>query len=185
MNLITDRTASDVSRAKALRAKGWSSMTEEEQAKYLSGLKGAYNYTDLNRVEYATQFINEYLNGLQDVLDNYRAERDVASSSVWVVPYLPLDLTHKVDWSMDDLPTEEDLARYLSNVEKVSGQFPITRNLPASMDGLSYEAANEIEKALEEEYKTGLAYEIDIKQLIDNTAAVYVYSGEVYGGELV
>ena len=52
-HLITDRTTQDVERVKALQAKAWQDMTEEEKVEWLSPLKGSYNYTDLNRVEEA------------------------------------------------------------------------------------------------------------------------------------
>lgn len=48
--LVTDRTAADVARVKALAAKGWAAMTADEQAEWLTDMKGAYNAGDLNRV---------------------------------------------------------------------------------------------------------------------------------------
>ena len=57
MNLITDRTTQDVNRVKFLAAKAWQDMTEAERAEWLSPMKGAYNYTDLNRVEEAVAFV--------------------------------------------------------------------------------------------------------------------------------
>lgn len=60
--LVTDRTQSDVTHWQKLHDKGWSGMTDEEKAEWnTAAMKGAYNYTDLNRVtaameELANQF---------------------------------------------------------------------------------------------------------------------------------
>ena len=48
--LITDRTEADFDRAKALAAKGWDDMTDDEKAEWRANPKGAYNVSDLNRV---------------------------------------------------------------------------------------------------------------------------------------
>ena len=61
-HLITDRTTQDVECTKALQAKAWQDMTEEEKVEWLSPLKGSYNYTDLNRVEEAVAYVAGRLN---------------------------------------------------------------------------------------------------------------------------
>ena len=61
-DLITNRTQEDASYAAELAAKG-QDMTTEEWAAYLAGLRGAYNYTDLNRVTEAMEYINDRLSG--------------------------------------------------------------------------------------------------------------------------
>lgn len=184
LNLITDRTQADVDYVTRLALKGQSgTLTDEEQAAFLAGLKGAYNAADLNRVESATEYVNTFLNGLQAALDTFRAQYGVAMDAFWAVPYAPLDLTHKTDWAISDLPTVSDLARYLENVRKVAGQVAIDHALPGSMDGLNYGGANEIERALIAEYDAAQAFETEKKQLIVNTALSFIQSGEIYGGE--
>lgn len=60
--LITDRTSSDLQSLRELLAKPMSEWTEEEKAEFnLARSKGAYNYTDLNRVIAAMDDINERL----------------------------------------------------------------------------------------------------------------------------
>ena len=58
-NLIYDRTLEDVSEVRRLLAKldpeTGDGLTAAEQAKWDAGLKGAYNFTDLNRVEAAVK----------------------------------------------------------------------------------------------------------------------------------
>ena len=53
-NLVYDRTQADVDRVFTLKNKilteGLSSLSAEEKAEYMAGMKGAYNYGDMNRV---------------------------------------------------------------------------------------------------------------------------------------
>lgn len=63
--LITDRTAADTAALEALFAKARAgSLTEEEKAILADPThKGAYNYTDLNRVSTALEYLRGRLNG--------------------------------------------------------------------------------------------------------------------------
>lgn len=61
--LITDRTLADVERVKALRKKGFAAMTSEERSEFLAPMKGAYNATDLNRVQEAMEYLAERFRG--------------------------------------------------------------------------------------------------------------------------
>lgn len=185
IDLITSRTQADAQRVKTLRDKGWSNMTETERDEFISGMIGAYNHTDLNRVESAVQFVNDYLNALQGNLDTYREAQFVASDPYWMVPFeYPVTLETKTDWLISDLPTESDLERYLRNVSELTDRIPIVKNLPSTMDRLTIDGANEIERAMLAEYDAGQNYEAETKRLIDNTAKSYVYSGEIFGGEV-
>lgn len=127
--MITDRTQADVDRAKELSAKGWAGMTPVEKAEWSAGLKGAYNYTDLNRVETA-----------------------VAELAV----ELCLDLQTKTDWTMWDIPKESDMDRYLKNIRAIRsavGGYSTTPALPDSMRKLDYIKANNIERVLADVYE--------------------------------
>lgn len=86
--------------------------------------KGAYNYSDLNRVERAVAEISGRFN---------------------------LGLVTKTDWTAWDKPTEADMSRYLGNIVSLRSRlangerdFP----LPSSMNNLTYEYANNIELIL-------------------------------------
>ena len=64
---ITDRTQADVDRVKQLAEKAKSgTWTEEEQAEWASGMKGALSYTDYNRIE----------NGMKEIADIIRAAHE-------------------------------------------------------------------------------------------------------------
>ena len=64
LELITDRTEADVRRLASILAMVPSDRSEEQQAELDShSSKGAYNYTDLNRVTQAMDYINNQLVG--------------------------------------------------------------------------------------------------------------------------
>lgn len=64
-NLIFDRTALDVQRLHYTTARLVSgTATAEERAAWLTGMKGAYNYTDLNRVGAAVEYLTALLYSL-------------------------------------------------------------------------------------------------------------------------
>lgn len=155
-NLITDRTSMDVDQVKTLMAKAWQDMTPEEQAEWLSPLKGAYNYTDLNRVGGA-------LNHVRDRL----AE----------VGYLQADIfTAREDWSREEIPTVSQITEYLQHVSllrEAFAQFPTTPAAPTNPNSLDYAAANAIEQIL-----------IDVDALITLMVKAFFYSGDLYAGEV-
>lgn len=87
--------------------------------------KGAYNYSDMNRVEKA----------VAELAEKYS-----------------LDLITKTDWGVWDVPLEADMTRYISNIAAIWEACPDKSNLPAvpsRMNGLTYETANSIERILE------------------------------------
>lgn len=122
--------------------------------------KGRYNCTDLNRVETAVGQLVEMLN-----------------AAGW-----NMSLTTKTDWATaseaapaQDIPTASDMARYLANVAAIRHALAFYRTTPAvpdSMDFLTWQKANAIERIL-----------ADAEELINNMLAVRVFSGEVYAGE--
>ena len=88
--------------------------------------KGAYNYSDLNRVE--------------------RAVAEIAERA-------GLTLYTKTYWTRWDLPTESDMARYLGNILAIKTHFGINIPIPESMSNLNYEGANNIELILSAAYE--------------------------------
>lgn len=104
--------------------------------------KGAYNYSDLNRVERAASELSDIYG---------------------------LNLVTKTDHSSWDVPTQSDMERYLYNVGEVRKSCGSSVNPPASMMGLTYSGANDIEKILLAGY---------------NVAKASYRSGELYCGEV-
>lgn len=154
MNLIIDRTQADVEYAKSLHEKGLSGMTAEELTEWLGGLKGWYDYRDLNRVGEAIIYVRDRLKAVGEV--------------VAVEP--------KIDWTLNDLPTYGAIAEYLNNIEILRNVITVPVNTPETPTSgvlLNYEEANDIERILQY-----------LEILIDKIEQAYLYSGEIYAGEV-
>lgn len=182
--LITDRTQADADLAQRLEAGEYDDFTQDEQDLYDAGLKGAYRAADMIRVGQAVLFLESYLNGVQAALDAHRALYGVAADEAFSVTWGALSLTVKTDWTDADEPTPAQLAVYLQNVDDVTGCIAIVRQLPSGMDELTVQGANEIERVLIAEYEAGLDFEALKKEMIENTAAAWFYSGDLYCGEV-
>lgn len=154
LNLITDRTQADVDYVARLSAKGWSGMTDSEKSEWLLGLKGSYNYTDLNRVGNAVTYVAGRL-----------------TDAGYFVPVSP-----KIDWTDSDIPKESDMQTYLEDVEILRSALtvlPETPEVPEDMEGLTYEEANDIERIL-----------LVVDDLITKMINSYFYSNEIFSGEV-
>ena len=152
--LRTDRTISDVLRWQELKEKGLAGMTDAERAEWSAGMKGAYNASDMNRVGAAIKYI---------------ADRFAAFG--YAVSVYP-----RTDWSMQEIPSAQQIQAYLENVRilrELVCVFRTTPNVPPDMDRLDYNEANHIEQILS-----------DLNIILNNIAADWYYSGEVYSGEV-
>lgn len=155
--LIYDRTQADVNRVFILKnkilTKGLNALSAEEKAEYMAGMKGAYNASDLNRVGQAIAYIADLLNGY--------------GYSVQVYP--------KTDWAIGDIPTPAQLQQYLSDVAALRAGLkllPTTPEVPADMEGLTVQEANDIEQIL-----------VDIDALLSIMATTFIPCGEALCGE--
>ena len=85
--LITDRTQADEERVEELAAKGYDAMSDAEKAEWDGEMKGAYDASDLNRVESAVAYLAELLVLLPIELKEYAASKGVAFDAFFDVPY--------------------------------------------------------------------------------------------------
>ena len=79
-------------------------------------------------------------------------------------------------WYESDVPTTEQMTVYLLNISVIRSILAVTLatpKVPADMDGLTYEEANNIEKILE-----------DINFLLNSSAQAWYYSEDVFSGEV-
>lgn len=130
MEFITDRTAADVARWKELHDKGWAAMTQDEQAEWMAGMKGAYKHTDMNRVEAA---VLEYIGEFKEL-------------------GVDLSLTVETGWTRTRRPTISDMRRYFGNVAALRAATGVRVNAPdtPTVNGVfDYQRANDLEKILE------------------------------------
>lgn len=152
--LITDRTEADVAYVKALSEKGLDGMSDSEKAEWVGKMKGSYNASDLNRVGLAVDYLTSRLR-------SYGILAETAP---------------KTDWATDDAPTISQMRKYMSDVEALRSAIavlPTTPVVPQDMDGLTYAEANDIEQIL-----------TDIDRLITNMTFAWMYSGDLYSGEV-
>ena len=126
--LITNRTQADVDYVNTLTAK-WlaGTITNDEKTEWLAGLKGAYNYTDLNRVGEAVEYVADILN---------QSGRSVSP-------------TAKQDWTVADIPTVTQMSAFLSDLTLLKSSVRgVTIQVPSNMNNLDYQTANRIEQLI-------------------------------------
>lgn len=100
---VYDRTNLDLTNLKNIINKvkvgGYKSLSSDEQSYWLADLvKGALNYTDLNRIENNMKELQEFLISLG----------------------YDVDISTKIDWTRNDLIFSEDVTRIMNNYEKLS-----------------------------------------------------------------
>lgn len=153
-HLITDRAAQDVDRVKILAEKAWQDMTPEERIEWLSPMRGAYNYTDLNRVEEAVAYVAGRLKEFG---------------------YLSFAPDTRM-WSADDIPTESDLFRYFGNVAMLRRAVAVWESTPLASSGINGFGANEA-NALEQIL-------LDVDLVLTRISQAWFYSGDLYAAEV-
>jgi hypothetical protein len=190
--LIYDRTQADVDRVFELKSKilsgGVSSLTAEEKSEYMSGMKGAYNAADLNRVGGAVAYIADRLTSLPDELLAYLDEKGVADDTLFRVPYdrSTIVVTAKQDWTMADVPTQSQVSAFLTDLGTLRRQLTLPSDapvVPTTLDNLTYTVANEIEYLLWMVNAALIELENDLYEKIDRAAESFVYADEVSCGE--
>ena len=136
-NLIYDRTEGDTERwlylSRKLDTEGWAELTAAEKREWLTQLKGAYNYTDINRVGSAVEYLGERFTSLITHLIEYRALYGVADDPLFRVPYTAadVDIDPKTDWTIGDNVWAERAVRYLVDLTVVRGLLPLAADAPS------------------------------------------------------
>lgn len=152
--LIINRSQADVSRWKTFHDKGLNAMTEAELSEWLAGMKGSYNFTDLNRVGGAMQYLSARFN-------SYGYSVSVSS---------------RTNWAMTDIPRQTDMETYLADVRTLRGvvaMLDTTPQTPESMALLDWSKANNIEKIL-----------VDVEDTLNRMQAAWFYAGDLFSGEV-
>ena len=132
-------------------------VTDRTKADVLLGTeKGRYGEADLNRVESA-------------VLELYQM---ATMLDVGKVPAIKTDWRHPEAFAPETWPTKSQMARYLMNVQRLCHAVLLAANLPATMERLTWEDANNIENALQLVYGR-----------IQGIFQTFRFSGEFFSGE--
>lgn len=117
--------------------------------------KGIYRAQDLNRVEAAVKYVAARLEAR-----GYQVQTEDGQT-----------------WEESDIPDFDQMERYLENLKAVRNaapNLPGTPQVPPDMDMLTYREANDIEQIL-----------VDVDRIINNIEAAWMYSGEIYTGEII
>lgn len=144
--LITDRTAADVAEVKDLHERANAGDSAAAYQLKTESLKGAYNAQDLNRVGTACAYLYALITDLGYAVDGYTALR--------------------TDWAIVNVPTEAEMTTYLSTVAALKAVFSAAQSVPASMNALTYDGANNIEKLF-----------LEIDNIMKRLSAIYIRSG--------
>lgn len=159
IRLITDRAPADVDALRALEARPVPAWTAQEKASFLAArYKGSYDYTDLNRVTLAAAHLAEKFTGY--------------GFSPGFVPVIIDTGTGRTEWQKGDMPLPALTQGYLQNVARLGRLLPVATAPPPSLEALTIQEANDIEKTL---------------VLLDGYAPYLnnaFYAGEVYAGEV-
>lgn len=147
--LIIDRSAADVARVKTLNSKDSAQWTQSERDEYLlATMRGAYNASDLNRVGQACAY-------LYDLISGYGYD---------ILGYVPL----RTDWTLYDVPTQSEMSTYINTVRSFKSLWSAITDVPSSMDHISHNDANNIERLLKE-----------VDAQIALVSSIYIRSGAI------
>lgn len=127
--LITNRTQADVERVRKLAAKGFAAMTAAERAEWLTGMKGAYNASDLNRVGTALNYLAGRLGPICGKIITWTA---------------------KTDWDVTDIATASQAETYRQQIQDIRDALAYPAGTPDApqLGRLTYTDANDIERIL-------------------------------------
>ena len=133
--LITDRTQADVDRVKALTAK-WlnGTITSSEKTEWNGLMKGAWNYSDWNRIGNAEKYIAAILNS--------------SGRSVTV--------TAPTNWTRNYIMTKARETTFLTDLNTVRNNVNNSGipTPPTTLNFMTYEMANRIEQILVDTYNS-------------------------------
>lgn len=121
---ITDRSILDIQKLQEYDEIGYKNLTTEQKNEWLSGMKGALNSSDLNRIESNQQYILNLLSN----------------------QYI---LTFKTNWLMTDFVEDSDENRILMNLKTLMQPFNFDEEPQVPEKPLNYfEKINQIENII-------------------------------------
>ncbi len=151
--LVTDRTQADVNYAESLYKKLWGDLTEQEQADFTAGLKGSYKASDINRV--GTALIT-----IRDRLRTHGID-------------VPADV--REDYAADEVLDKAAMDAYIKSANAVHDAVENSApQPPAEIDGLDWDGANNIERAI-----------IAVDDVLESREVGWIYAdAELYAGDM-
>lgn len=190
--LITDRTIEDVRRVQALKEKFLTiGLHAEELHEYMAGMKGAYNARDLNRVgawlRHIAARMHQAASDIEEMVRRHGQPFDWASffGIAHELDAVALGVYPKTNWNVQDIPRVREMSQFLENLSDIREQLhmPNATKVPDSLDGMTYETANDIERLIFEMSTRLEEVEHDIVDAFRRFVAGFVYTGAAYCGE--
>lgn len=124
--------------------------TQSQLDKYMGGLKGCINYTDLNRIGNAIRYLKVWFNSLG---------------------FYP-NIIGKNDWDRTiDHIEQTDANNLITDLQTIKALSGVATLLPDSLDGWTFETANNVEKMIVDSYNE-----------ITRRHAEHLHSGTSYSG---
>ena len=149
IRLITDRTRADVDQLLAQLA----AQTMPPEPTH----KGAYNYTDMNRVTIASAFLSGLLSA-----------RGYENSYQTIYP-----AQGRTAWQESDIPTQTQTKGYVDNVARIRAAIPVEAPAaPPDMQHFTFQEANNLEKIL-----------VNVEAVFPFMDKAVIMSGEAMCGE--
>lgn len=183
--LVFDRTQEDVDKVKEYKRRmmtnGLSALTEDEMTEYMAGMKGCYNYQDLNRVGAAVAVIAAEMVTVGTALKAYKEENNVDDNDPMFAPLDPdkVSVDPKTDWDMTDVPTKTQMARYIADIRTLYSNIPLpetTPSPPETAEHLTWQTANAIEKILWDIWEAIQVVDAEQRSLVDGLVNNRIYA---------
>lgn len=194
LDLIYDRTQEDADLWLKLVTKldsgGWGSLTGEEQALWLTALKGSYNLDDLKRVSVAVLDLSDRFYDLLYHIPAYRSSYGVASDELYVLPYTEEDVdavNPKTSWPRTAVVKDANMRQYLSDLRTLRRLIPLPADAPSvppDMVDLTVDEANDIERLLDVIDDEITRVTAEMEKWVRDTASAWVYSSDPYSAEV-
>ena len=158
-------------------------ITDRQYSDIGQNSKGSCNISDIQRVTNNAFEIKPLIANAIEEITVYREQKGVASGTPYNIPLnADFELFSMPEYTYNSIPTAEELTNYLSNVEKIANAVELSHNLPKTMENLSIDGANAIEKTLENGYNKINDVKTELFSKIDRT--IWEYCGDYYGGDV-
>ena len=146
-----------------------------------------YEAEDLNRVGKMCETIAAAALAEIETLAAMREQYGVSPNVHTLPDFFVPTVTAKSDFALADTYTLEQMRIYLLNIVNIVTQFPPKnyKPVPESMRFLQASGANNIEDNLKQSAENLVSRANKTETNIKNTAAAFVYCGEIFAGGLI
>lgn len=153
---VFDRTSEDILKVQSYAAAGYENLTPDRQSEWLAGMKGSWNFGDLNRIENNTKFLADL--------------------------YGIAGMTFKTDRTYRDIADRAEIQRIIDNINKLREYFDVYESTPDTPEAPinTYKKANDLERIIYDMY---YIYENQTRAFSrdDPECGAELYSGDEIG----